>query len=448
MNSNSFFPPVLEVKYSSPYHAELVCSAVEKGMVKPDFVSTEGNFRGTLYKKGFFLCLNNDESMKFGQIELVVMKENKDVYFLVTPHSSSYMPEYGLYKIGEAARDMVCINADQCLGCYPLPAYSLFAMKIVSLKHAMDDIATLIKEALPTCSTPETLQPILDALQNLGVETVEDMKLVQMDDLAGVLKPIQARNLLAHVNSEIIAICKKTSKKHLDQIARNMVQQYPKSLKDMIEDEMVESGHDSITKQLQCRVDNYKRNAILKKRNSTPANVTSIDPENKKKRLDLYGCSESDITSGKDMQVLKEEWPYLFSFVSMKKHFKLLTVVNINEAFDDAMTTKLAQVLDYFQSLPIEKSAIGAKDRAEIQASGGPSGAVLMLHSYFKEDQTKMFHIVDKTCIANEVETEHLPPTTCIIVCDGQPAGHYTATKPTTSESLAELMTEIIGEVW
>lgn len=60
---------------------------------------------------------------------------------------------------------------------------------------------------------------------------------------------------------------------------------------------------------------------------------------------------------------------------------------------------------------------MAAKDRAEIQVSGGPSGAVLMLLSYFKEDPAKMFHIVDKTCIADEVETEHLPPTPCIIVC-------------------------------
>ncbi|RXN21988.1 hypothetical protein ROHU_023872 [Labeo rohita] len=65
---------------------------------------------------------------------------------------------------------------------------------------AMNDIDTLIKEALPMCGTPDKLQPILDALQNLGVKTVEDMKLVQKDDLAGVLKPIQERKLLAHVN--------------------------------------------------------------------------------------------------------------------------------------------------------------------------------------------------------------------------------------------------------
>lgn len=51
MNSSSFFPPALQVKDSSPYHAELysskVCKAVEKSLVTPDSVSTEGN---SLYK--------------------------------------------------------------------------------------------------------------------------------------------------------------------------------------------------------------------------------------------------------------------------------------------------------------------------------------------------------------------------------------------------------------
>ncbi|KAI2643064.1 hypothetical protein H4Q32_029533 [Labeo rohita] len=171
-SKHSYFKRFLQVKDSSPYHADLysskVRSAVEAGLVTPDLVSTEANFRGTLYKKGFFVCLKNDESLEFGQLELVLIKENKDVHFLVMPHSSSYMPEYGLHKI------------------------------------AMNDIDTLIKEALPMCGTPDKLQPILDALQNLGVKTVEDMKLVQKDDLAGVLKPIQERKLLAHVNSKCL----------------------------------------------------------------------------------------------------------------------------------------------------------------------------------------------------------------------------------------------------
>ena len=81
------------------------------------------------------------------------------------------------------------------------------------------------------------------------------------------------------------------------------------------------------------------------------------------------------------------------------------------------MATKLARVLEYFQSRPLEKSSIAAKQRAEIQAGGRPCGAVLMLLSHFKQDRARMFHMVDRTCIALEVETEHLPPTPCIVVC-------------------------------
>lgn len=99
----------------------------------------------------------------------------------------------------------------------------------------------------------------------------------------------ERREMIRIISGEILAICKKPSKKHLDQIARNMVIQYPKSLKDVIEGEVVGSGHDSLTKQLQCRLDNYKRNEILKKRNTTSGNDTSTDPE-KKKRVDSYGC--------------------------------------------------------------------------------------------------------------------------------------------------------------
>lgn len=66
----------------------------------------------------------------------------------------------------------------------------------------MDDIATLVREALLMCSTPATLQPIMDVLQDVGVETVDDMKLIQINDLAGVLRPIQARKLITHVKSK------------------------------------------------------------------------------------------------------------------------------------------------------------------------------------------------------------------------------------------------------
>lgn len=100
----------------------------------------------------------------------------------------------------------------------------------------------------------------------------------------------ERREMICIISGEILAICKKPSKKHLNEIARKMVLENSKSLKDVIEDEIVGSGHDSLTKQLQCRVDNYKRNKMLNKHNSTPTEDTSTVPENKKKRKDSYGC--------------------------------------------------------------------------------------------------------------------------------------------------------------
>lgn len=66
----------------------------------------------------------------------------------------------------------------------------------------MDDIATFVSEALPMCSTPATLQPVMDALKDIGVETLDDMQLIALNYLTGVLRPIQARKLIAHVKSK------------------------------------------------------------------------------------------------------------------------------------------------------------------------------------------------------------------------------------------------------
>lgn len=48
-------------------------------------------------------------------------------------------------------------------------------------------------------------------------------------------------------------------KKHLSEIARKIVSAYPQSFRDVIEDQVVGSGYDSITKQLQSRIDNLNR---------------------------------------------------------------------------------------------------------------------------------------------------------------------------------------------
>lgn len=93
---------------------------------EPDSVSTEVNFKGTLYKNGSFLCLKRES--EFGQIELVLIKDEKEVCFLVTPHTSVYLSEYGLYKVKQE---------EHFLDFYPLPLYSLNGYKVISLKHSV-----------------------------------------------------------------------------------------------------------------------------------------------------------------------------------------------------------------------------------------------------------------------------------------------------------------------
>ncbi len=66
---------------------------------------------------------------------------------------------------------------------------------------------------------------------------------------------------------------------------------YPQSVRDVIEDQVVGSGYDFITKQLQSRVDNLKRGktSLYLKRQASCASEGE-DLHSKTMRLDTYGC--------------------------------------------------------------------------------------------------------------------------------------------------------------
>lgn len=116
LNSSSVFAPTLQVKNSTPYHAELysdaVRSAVEASLPgECDLVvSTEIQWKGTRYRKRFFLCIGPGMPTEFAQLELMLIMDDKNVYFLVTPHGSSYLPELGLYELHTASGGMRCIH--------------------------------------------------------------------------------------------------------------------------------------------------------------------------------------------------------------------------------------------------------------------------------------------------------------------------------------------------
>ncbi|KAL6109660.1 uncharacterized protein ACO6RY_12737 [Pungitius sinensis] len=262
----------------------------------------------------------------------------------------------------------------------------------------------------------------------------------------------ERREMIRIVTAEILHVCKNPSKRHLEEVARKMVLAYPESFTDIIEDEVVGSGYDSLTKQLQYRVDNCKRKTMWgkqrrpaggggggggvarkrKRRRSSYGCVqqelwpSRVHAQKQKKRglqemflrgeadaervgqwmSDTFACQRSDIRSGKDARALRGEWPYLFSLGGVKAHFKQLTGVGIDGAFEDAMGKKLARVVDFFRWSGGAAAAAAGR--------GGACGAVMALLSHFKEDFGRMFHVSKGT---DGARTESLPATPCIVAC-------------------------------
>ncbi|KAK3559679.1 hypothetical protein QTP86_015092 [Hemibagrus guttatus] len=112
----------------------------------------------------------SDDSMKFGRIELILIKHNKEVCFLVTPYTSLYLAEYGLYEVKNADGDM----------------------------HFMDKwVIDLTSSLSHVFSQEDVIQQVVEAIKSLGVSSAEDLKYLEADDLVRILKPIEIRKVMA-----------------------------------------------------------------------------------------------------------------------------------------------------------------------------------------------------------------------------------------------------------
>lgn len=79
--------------------------------------------KGTSYKKGDFLVLNNDESMEFGELVIILIQDNASVYFVMDMHKSDHLPKYHLYSVTKQSTGMQCVNINDLVDFYPLTSY-------------------------------------------------------------------------------------------------------------------------------------------------------------------------------------------------------------------------------------------------------------------------------------------------------------------------------------
>ena len=254
-----------------------------------------------------------------------------------------------------------------------------------------------------------------------------------------------------------------------------MVARYPKSLKDVIDGDVIGLGYHSLAKQLQSRVENVKRPdtpKIQKRKAASDDDTDEISAEQRASVQDTYGCvnwmpkhlplpetvesqlekkekmktfedmnynsdvvkdlikstyftQRKEINNGASIQKLSQDWPFLFKEVGMAAHFQELTGVSLIVSFLANVDKKGARLLNFFKRVDAHKHKQVLDALLKLETERGQSTGcseeviqmVLLLMAHFDEKEQHLFHYVEKTSLAEEVQMENVPPTPCLIVC-------------------------------
>lgn len=277
------------------------------------------------------------------------------------------------------------------------------------------------------------------------------------------------------VVAAVIKVCNSPTKPHMAQIAKRMVAKYPKSLQDVIDGDIVGSGYDSIAKQLQTRLENVKRPDTPKikrrKQDTEEEDTDELTPSQRATVQDTYGCvkwdpkfmpvaetvesqkmkkeqmkkmhedmnynaeeikalvvatyfsQRGDINKGVPLKRLRQEWPFLFKEPGMAAHFEELTGLSLIGTFIGNVERKGRRLLEFFRHVIAPKNKkvqdvlMKCHDEEPSFSCTGTIEMIILLMTHFAEKDESLFHFVDDTCLAQEIDREKLPPNPCIIVC-------------------------------
>lgn len=99
-------------------------------------VSAEVMYRGTLYKKGQFLVTNNMDSIQFGELALILIKDEV-VHFLLRKYVAEFIPAYHLHELKNQTEIMHCVKINDLADFYPLTSYMMNEKRVIPLKHSV-----------------------------------------------------------------------------------------------------------------------------------------------------------------------------------------------------------------------------------------------------------------------------------------------------------------------
>lgn len=133
----------LHVKDSCTFYANLYSETIKQAVSEFGFsenntsVSTDIQYKGTMYKKGQFLVSKNDETVEFGELLIILIKNDAEVYFVMDIHKADYHPEYHLYSVKKDSVVLQCLEISDLVDFYPLTSYIVNGHQVIPLKHSI-----------------------------------------------------------------------------------------------------------------------------------------------------------------------------------------------------------------------------------------------------------------------------------------------------------------------
>lgn len=219
------------------------------------------------------------------------------------------------------------------------------------------------------------------------------------------------RQMVRIIVSHIHAKCKNPRKKHMEIIAMKIVEQYPMSFQDKIDQMIVGSGWDSLQRQLTLRSENINREIHPAKRKYSSALSDSTNIQRNNIR-DSYGCvnwqpeepdcDDSDavdfhahrclINGGTPLAEIKCRYPKLFEKEGLLSHFKNLVNIDLMQSLESGLSTKGQRIFKFMKNCSLDRIKLVMKKFENLEANNDctldekPSVIINLLEAYFKED--------------------------------------------------------------
>lgn len=143
LSAGSVSPPNLQIKDISPLYSELYSEQVKSTILH--FGLTERNtkvpvdvqYNGITYRKGQFVVTKNDDSVEFGEIILILLKDGFALHFLMRVYDGEFLSQYHMYAIKKDTERLECRHICELIDMWPLSYYIKDGYQIVPLKHSL-----------------------------------------------------------------------------------------------------------------------------------------------------------------------------------------------------------------------------------------------------------------------------------------------------------------------